>query len=287
MKKLKLTIAGLGILLSLQAQTKIAATVNTSNITDWTIHVPKAHDGDYNDNATHSLIVNTPATSKYFVLDLVKDYSINKIKVFFGAAKPYSYSIYNTSDGSTSPIFICSAGCNTIEITSFSFPGNINKTRFLRVVLNGYNGTVNFSLTEFEVYGSPVIYYSYDDAGNRTKREPKGLLLKSGFIPDSLNSEMALNDSLQKEKEKYTDELTGHTINMFPNPTKGQINVAVTNLKENEVVSVRVVDMSGKQLLDIKNLQNGIVDLHNQPNGIYLMRISINGETTEWKVIKE
>jgi hypothetical protein len=52
MKKLKLTIAGIGLILSLQAQTKIATTVYTSNIVDYAIQVPKIYDGDPTDNAT-------------------------------------------------------------------------------------------------------------------------------------------------------------------------------------------------------------------------------------------
>ncbi len=285
MKKLFLSILGLTIVVSLQAQTNVArnAVYVQSDITDGGIRVPTIYDGNYSDNPNNALIVNESVSSKYFILDLQKSYAITSINFYFGSYYPSTYAVYNSMDGYTNPICTGSVSSGTITITTFTFPYNINSSRYLKVVLTGSGGTVHFSLTEFEVYANQTyISFTYDLAGNRTKRELKTITLKSAKV---VNKNSAITDTIPQDK--FADELTDHKINLFPVPTKGQLNIEITNLKPDESATVFVFDINGKQVKYINNMQSGTIDFSNNPNGIYILRIFIGKDKTEWKIVKE
>lgn len=73
-------------------------------------------------------------------------------------------------------------------------------------------------------------------------------------------------------------------INVYPNPTNGNINIMVNNLTN---VSVSVYDLNGRTILNKELSANeNAVDISNFQTGIYLFRIkSTEGETVK-KVIK-
>ncbi len=63
-------------------------------------------------------------------------------------------------------------------------------------------------------------------------------------------------------------------INIYPNPTKGIINI---NLSENVSFNIRLYNMMGEQTLEVSN--QDLIDLSNQPSGIYLMHIEMGHKT--------
>lgn len=73
-------------------------------------------------------------------------------------------------------------------------------------------------------------------------------------------------------------------INVYPNPTNGNVNVETNNLTN---VSVSVYDLNGRQILNKELAANeNAVDISNFQSGLYLFRIkSTEGETVK-KVIK-
>lgn len=67
------------------------------------------------------------------------------------------------------------------------------------------------------------------------------------------------------------DELDFHDVKLFPNPTQSTFNLY--GIEGN----ISVMDISGKQMLNIENYQGEIVDLSNLSVGVYLIGFEKNG----------
>ncbi len=117
--------------------------------------------------------------------------------------------------------------------------------------------------------------YSYDAAGNRISRT---------II---LTRNMAKKQARTVKDKEYTDILSLRNITISPNPTKGMVKVAVTGLKDSDSCTMSVYTLKGQTIktLPVTN-ETTTVDLGGQPDGIYLLTITLNGEKTSWKIIK-
>jgi hypothetical protein len=124
-----------------------------------------------------------------------------------------------------------------------------------------------------------VYKYTYNDSGNRTKRERDVIQLKSNVISDV--SEYNLEQEILEEK------FNGFDIKIFPNPTKGNITVSINEL-EDKAARIMVFNSLGRLITDIEFTSlKTTFSLYDQPSGIYILKIWIDDFTTEWKIIKE
>ncbi len=141
------------------------------------------------------------------------------------------------------------------------------------------------SVLGMNAFSQDVGYY-YDASGNRIQR--KIILLKSAKV-DTLEKNHAFsgNDSIQI-KNFYEDNLGANQITIFPNPTKGELSIKISNLTKEVSSQIYVYDMYGRLILKKNNLgEQTPVNLSNVPNGAYILKISIDNKITEWKVFKE
>lgn len=123
-------------------------------------------------------------------------------------------------------------------------------------------------------YTQNKIKYTYDESGNRIKKE---------IVLSSTRSLLSEDD----EQEAYTEEIQSHQIIIYPNPTKGLLNVKIAGLdKINGQISI--YNMGGR-LINQSDLSssNQTFDLSDQPNGIYIMQIKLEDKVSSWKIIKE
>ena len=123
-----------------------------------------------------------------------------------------------------------------------------------------------------------AIYYSYDENGNRLTR---CITLKKGAIADSDYIE-------EPKKESFKDEIGEAMVLLYPNPTKGNLEIAVTGATPEAIIEYAVYAASGaiiKKQTVSDHLFN--VDFTNHPSGIYILKLSVAGKTSEWKIIKE
>mgnify|MGYP006368826647 FL=1 len=121
------------------------------------------------------------------------------------------------------------------------------------------------------------IGYAYDMAGNRTKRE---------IVISSLGAmaKKQYSNSLDVSSEKLRE----HFVKINPNPTQGNLKVGISGLKNSDKCYLELYSVQGVQILAFDvNSDNTDVDISNQPNGIYLLKITINGKSTTWKSIKK
>ena len=116
------------------------------------------------------------------------------------------------------------------------------------------------------------ISYSYDLAGNRVKRE----IVMSSLAP---------KNSLVTG---FTEVLAKKNIRIYPNPTKGHLRVEVVGYDSTDKCLLQVFNATGALIINKKaTLPFTEINITNQPNGIYLLLITLNGENTKWKIIKK
>lgn len=74
-------------------------------------------------------------------------------------------------------------------------------------------------------------------------------------------------------------------VNVYPNPTKGNLKVVVPHADLE--FTVQVFSSVGYVVGTYKS-NNGYVDVDitNQSNGLYVLVMSINGKESTWKIIK-
>lgn len=118
--------------------------------------------------------------------------------------------------------------------------------------------------------------YSYDAAGNRISRT---------II---LSRNMAKKQARTMKDKEYTDILSQRNISISPNPTKGMVKITITGLRVSDDCAMSVYTLKGQTLKTLSvSSEVTTIDLSGQPDGIYLLDITINGEKTSWKIIKK
>lgn len=133
-----------------------------------------------------------------------------------------------------------------------------------------------FLKAHFLAFGQVSYEYSYDNVGNRIKRMV--IVLKSRGI-DSIVSDIELSIN------PVVDIHENVVYNIYPNPTKGVINIDVDGRENNEF---NLYDIRGKQVQTFKCNNNRCnLDLSDMPSGIYILRTIYNNKSKEWKIIKE
>ena len=123
-----------------------------------------------------------------------------------------------------------------------------------------------------------VVEFSYDEHGNRTKRALTTITITN---PQQVKKN-------QQDIEPTEDFMGERTIKIFPNPTRGDLNVNITNLKENDHLTVTIYDMNGRTIISTPITEgSNAVDMNAQAQGMYIMLITNGKERLEYKIVKE
>ncbi len=125
------------------------------------------------------------------------------------------------------------------------------------------------------LYGQKASYL-YDAAGNRTERII--VLTKSAKLAGETPS----------QPEPVEDILQKHKIKIYPNPTQGALSVSIQGAHDIPNGNILITNAGGNLIVQ-KKINSTLIrfDLSRHPSGLYLMKISIDGEFTSWKIIRE
>ena len=140
-------------------------------------------------------------------------------------------------------------------------------------------------------YIEPVIpqanvSYTYDAVGNRIART---IVLQAALPGASLmrNTKSFEKHEIEHEAVPFSDLVNDRQIKIHPNPTKGHLAVEIAG-DENENVQISVFSQSGTRLLAMKtNAGTTPVDLSPFPSGVYILYLTIDGKTQNYKIIKQ
>lgn len=157
---------------------------------------------------------------------------------------------------------------------------------------------VFFILTKHSLVGQ-TISYTYDANGNRISRTYEVEELQSGSFSFPTNPEFLKQIAKKgsgseeeefmksKEPEEVLPEEGEIKTLIYPNPTKGLIKVEVTNMPQQSKNEMRLYDLSGAEMFVKRNFEHSSeLDLSHLKNGIYVLRIKIDNQLFDWKVIK-
>jgi hypothetical protein len=140
---------------------------------------------------------------------------------------------------------------------------------------------LNLSLVKAQ---TTSIEFTYDAAGNQTKRE-----ICFGCSGRMSNQPIKTAETLT-EDDLIKDDLYDQ-ISYYPNPVKEELYVKWVNTETHSVHSIELYALSGQFIKDYKNLK-GIdmttIAFENYPQGFYnLVLIYSNGEKKTLKIVKK
>jgi len=120
------------------------------------------------------------------------------------------------------------------------------------------------------------IVFAYDDSGNRTSRSISVTRVQEKSYVDSTK-----NDN---STELIDADLS---INIFPNPTKGILNVKISGAHDGSKITATLFNMQGNMMYKKKLSEVDEIDISNQPDGIYILKIRVSdSNNNSWKIIK-
>jgi hypothetical protein len=112
--------------------------------------------------------------------------------------------------------------------------------------------------------------YAYDGAGNRIKREM-----------------VTIPPRLADTSKVYQSTFNNIDVRIYPNPTAGNLAVELSNMEGGSTVLTQIFDMNGKLMTEkTSNGEKTEMDIGSQPQGNYIMRITINKKRKEWTIVK-
>lgn len=139
-------------------------------------------------------------------------------------------------------------------------------------------GIILFISTPF-LFSQTVYEFTYDDAGNRIKRE---VIVLSNSQQENDEQEVTLSDSLITMDDNMQ-------FSAYPNPTQDEIHVKIDEafLKQDNK-QLAVYDMNGV-LLKSKRIRSvhESIDMNKLPPGSYLLKITGNDYKKEWRILKK
>lgn len=121
------------------------------------------------------------------------------------------------------------------------------------------------------------IVYEYDDAGNR--------VLRHEIVMQQARRAV---DNAEETPEVFEEKLAETKISIFPNPTKGILQVEITNAENLQNAQIRLYNPQGVLVTTLNNLSEmTTLDISAQPDGIYVMQIALDKDNISiWKIIK-
>ena len=114
---------------------------------------------------------------------------------------------------------------------------------------------------------------------------PVSTIYKIAFANDSLGFALSDNAIYRTSNAGVLLDLKENSmlnIELFPNPTKGVFSLKTS---ENKILNVTIMDLSGKELMNVSSNYSQI-DISNFPSGIYFLAITTEEGFATKKIIK-
>ena len=123
------------------------------------------------------------------------------------------------------------------------------------------------------LHAQTKIGFSYDEAGNRVKREI--------VMTPSVNQ-------AKSQSASYFDMVSDRQVKISPNPTEGHLRVEILNGDSSMDGEAIVYSSCGAKVAacPISN-RAADLDISSSANGIYILRVNIGDSSTSWKIIKK
>jgi len=200
-------------------------------------------------------------------------------------------SISATMSGLISLTITDSAGCEaTDEIMVDVQPTPVAAASFEN---NNFNFTVNF-LNQSNPATGANYQWDFGDGGTSTDASPTYTYALPGAWQVSLivsNDCGADTTTFVVGQVSVDDDLFGSLIQVYPNPTKGEFFVSSQDMQAEEL-TIEVLDTRGRSV--ITHVENQVfgafvhsINLIDQAEGVYVIKISDGERTTYKRIVRE
>jgi len=118
-----------------------------------------------------------------------------------------------------------------------------------------------------------IIKYSYDNAGNRIKREQIAFAISG-------------NTDTKLKTDTVIEQIADKNISIYPNPVTETLNIYIEEY-ESEIGTINLYSLEGR-LITTKKItdSNTKINFINKAPGSYIVKIIINNKTKEYTVVK-
>jgi len=108
------------------------------------------------------------------------------------------------------------------------------------------------------------------------------------FETDETNNSGVITLIINDESVKSIDSEI-QTVNLYPNPTKGELNIIYKTEKPEEVSQIYIYNITGKCLFheEVFNTNASLLELGHLPEGVYFVKIKIGNEVHYKEIIIE
>ena len=122
---------------------------------------------------------------------------------------------------------------------------------------------------------SSCFQYTYDANGNRVTREVI-------VCPRQNSNDVNSNEVIS------TTQLSDMTFLVYPNPTEGNLNLKIENLKPESKGIIIVTDINGRIIFQSEKItESNTINLSYVASGNYIMKLVIDNKSKEWMVVKK
>lgn len=120
-----------------------------------------------------------------------------------------------------------------------------------------------------------VYNFSYDSAGNRVQRK---------FVLNSKHSD----EGYEEPVTFFVDRVADYEVKIAPDADGRKVKVELSGLKGEADGNVVLYDMNGRKRSSV-TVRHGaaLLDTSRCGRGVYVMRITVDDESTSWKITKE
>jgi len=121
------------------------------------------------------------------------------------------------------------------------------------------------------VVNSQQLSYTYDAAGNRISRTIV-LGLKNADV----------------QQQEFTEIIAKKEIKIYPNPVESFLTVSIAGFGDDIVSECFIYNLAGTLVMREKiSGELTTLDMSSFSSGTYVLQISVNGEKSVWKIVKE
>ena len=138
--------------------------------------------------------------------------------------------------------------------------------------------TLVCALLSSSAFADHVVQFTYDQAGNRIGR---AIVLPAA---SSALRDAAPNDSTTAV---FTDTFAEMTLNVYPNPTHGNLKIELAGLPDEDTYGFVIVNMSGDVIVqNDKAVNPSEIELSPFPTGVYILKLFYKEIMKDYKIIK-
>jgi hypothetical protein len=260
------------------------------------------NDTEPNGEAMTASIVNT-SNNAVITLNPNGSFSIQPNALFTGNVITFTYQLTDNgftplvSNTATVTLNLVSAATLPVKLTSFTAILNNSKTDLKWITateINTSHFVIEKSMNGTEFSDAGLVFatggmdtratYTYSDNVNTAQEGVIYYRLRSVDIDGKNQYSDIRMIRIGKQSSNSVSILT------YPNPVTSELRITIPNNWQNKKISYEIINTNGqvsKKDEASNSSQTETLNISHLPSGVYIIRVSCNGETAQQKIIKQ